>query len=87
MIEGHALITKIAECCAAMAWQSGEPAIDAAGFTLSFLVAHPEHIERYMREGNELWIDGTITFQGGCLSYRARDGEVRMPSEIRAANN
>lgn len=83
----HGLIKKIAECCYAMGFQANEPAVNLAGFTMSFLVAHPEHIERYMIEGNELWIDGTITFEGGCLSYRANDGEIRMPSEIRSAKH
>ena len=80
---GHELITKIAGCCAGMAFQAGEPAVDLAGHTLSFLVAHPEHIPRYMREGNALWIDGTITFDGGCLTYRANDGDIHHPRDIR----
>lgn len=83
MPTGHELLMKIATCCDAMAFQAGVPAIDLAGYTLSFLAAHPEHIERYMREGNELWIDETITAAGGCLSYRAVDENIRMPSDIR----
>lgn len=79
------ILNKISICCEAMAWQAGEPAVDLAGHTLSFLAAHPEHIERYMRHGNELWLDGTITFEGGCLTYRANDGQIRHPSDIRAA--
>jgi hypothetical protein len=84
MTEAHDLLRRIAECSHAMSVQSGEPAVDMAGHTLSFLAAHPEHIERYMAEGNELWLDGTITFHGGCLSYRANDGQIRMPQEIRS---
>lgn len=80
---GHALIHKIAECCTGMAFQAGEPAVDMAGHTLSLLVAHPEHIDRYMREGNGLWLDGTINFQDGCLTYRANDGDIHHPRDIR----
>ena len=83
MDNGEKLIRKIAECCHAMAWQAGGAGVDLAGHTLSFLAANPEHIDRYMIEGNALWIDGTITFEGGCLTYIANDGQIRNPKEIR----
>lgn len=76
----EALIRTIAECCHAMAFQSGEPGVDLAGHTLSFLAAHPEHIERYMLEGNELWVDGTISSKGAvCATERLMGiSECRM---------
>ncbi len=83
MIEGHALLVRVTEFSQAMGFQSGIPAVNIAGHTLSFLAGHPEHIDRYMKEGNELWIDGTITYKGGCLTYLAGNGKVLSPSIIR----
>lgn len=77
------LISRIAECANAMGLQSGEPAIEIAGQVVSHLAAHPEHVDRFIEEGNELWIDGTISFNSGCLSYMCGDGLVRMPSAHR----
>lgn len=77
------VIGRLAECASAIASQSGEPGIEIAGQTLSFLAANPEHIDRFMAEGNELWIDGTINVQHGCLSYRCIDNKIRTSSEVR----
>lgn len=84
MADAHEILNKIAECSHALGLHTNEPGVDMAGHTLSFLAAHPEHIDRYMEEGNGLWLDKTITFEGGCLSYRANDGEIRTPNQIRA---
>lgn len=80
---GHALLKRIAECCEAMAFQSGGSGVDLAGHTLSHLASNPEHIPRYMLEGNELWIDGTITYFKGSLSFVCVDGVTRTASEVR----
>lgn len=87
MVSAEQLLKQIAECCNAMSIQSGEPGVDIAGHTLSFLAANPEHIDRYMLEGNGLWIDGTITFFNGCLSYMCEDGIIRTAQQGRDANN
>lgn len=77
------LIQKVTECAAAMSFQAGEPGVEIAGQTLSFLAANPEHISRFMDEGNELWIDGTIDVSHGCLSYRCMDNKIRTSADVR----
>lgn len=77
------VVARVAECAHAMAFQCGEPGVEIAGQTISFLATHPEHIDRFMDEGNELWIDGTITHTGGCLSFRCIDDKIRSAAEVR----
>lgn len=78
-------IQKIAEASEAVGFGAGEPATEIAGHLVSFLAANPVHIDRFMREGQELMIDGTFTFDQGNLTYRALDGTIRHPDELRAA--
>ncbi|MBJ6722468.1 hypothetical protein I2750_19905, partial [Bacillus sp. PR5] len=78
-------IQKIAEVADAVGFGAGEPATEIAGHLVSFLAAQPVHIDRFMREGQELMIDGTFTFDQGNLTYRAQDGTIRHPEELRAA--
>jgi hypothetical protein len=65
-----AIIRRIAEVSSAAGWRACAPAQDIAGMIVSFLAANPEHVESFMREGGELFIDGTIRPEHGCLSYR-----------------
>lgn len=73
-------INKLAEVARAVAFQAGEPGTEIAGLILSGLAAKPALIERFMVEGSELIVDGTLipTFAGqdGALTYRARNGEI-----------
>lgn len=79
------IIMKLAEVADAVGFAAGEPATEIAGHLVSFLAAQPVHIDRFMREGQELMIDGTFTFDQGNLTYRALDGIIRHPDELRAA--
>lgn len=54
-----------------------------AGLIVSFLAANPEHIGRFMDEGVELIVDGTIRPEAGCLTYTAQSGDLLSPTHLR----
>lgn len=83
--EAVALIRKIADVSTGVGWQSGEPALEAAGQIVSVLAGHPEHIDRFMAEGSELFIDGTFAPENGSLTYRSIGGDILHPSVLRKA--
>ena len=80
-------INKLAEVASAVAFQAGEPGTEIAGLILSGIATKPALIERFMAEGSELIINGTLipTFTGiqGTLTYRARNGEIVHPDDRR----
>ncbi|MDX0623023.1 hypothetical protein GOD54_24315 [Sinorhizobium medicae] len=78
------LVEKIAQVANAVGWQAGEPAMELAGQIVSVLAANPKHIERFMSEGAELFLDGTFNAENDCLTYRSRGGDVLSPSILRA---
>lgn len=80
------IIKRLAEVAEAVGFGAGEPAVEIAGHWVSFLAAQPVHIDRFMRDGHEMVIDGTFTYDKGNLTYRAMDGTIRHPDELRAAN-
>jgi len=78
------LVEKIAQVANAVGWQAGEPAMELAGQIVSVLAANPEHIDRFMSGGAELFLDGTFNAENGCLTYRSMGGDVLSPSVLRA---
>lgn len=76
-------LARVAEVAIAVGWQSGTGATETAGQIISCLYASPEHLDRFMAEGTELFIDGTFAFENGALTYHAMNGEVRSPSVLR----
>ncbi|WP_091742597.1 hypothetical protein [Phenylobacterium immobile] len=78
------VIRRIAEVAAGVASQAGVPGADVAGLIVSFLAANPEHVSRFMAEGGELFIDGTIRAEHGALSFGAMNGKMVTPAESRA---
>lgn len=82
-LDGVTLIQKIAQVSAAVGWQANEPAMELAGQIVSVLAAHPEHIDRFMAEGTELFLDGTFNHENGSLTYRAINGSILSPSVLR----
>lgn len=80
-----ALVAKIAEVSSAVGFQSGEPAIELAGQIISVLAGAPEHIDRFMKEGSELFIDSTFAPEKGTLTYRSIGGDILHPSVLRKA--
>lgn len=77
------LVAKIAQVSTAVALQANEPAMEMAGQIISILAANPEHIERFMTEGSELFLDGTFNHENGSLTYRAMNGSILSPSVLR----
>lgn len=82
-MESSEVIRRISDAAAAIGWQSGEPAMEIAGAIISFLAIHPEHVERFLKDGPELFIDGTIRPEFGSLSYRSIGGDVLNPATLR----
>lgn len=83
---GHSaadVVSKIAQVATAVGFQANEPAMEMAGQIVSVLAANPEHIDRFMAEGSELFLDGTFNHENGSLTYRAMDGSILSPSVLR----
>jgi hypothetical protein len=77
-------IAKAAQLATDLGWQAGEPASELAGQIISVLAAHPEHTDRFLEEGGELFIDGTFDTANGSLTYRSRGGDILRPGVLRA---
>lgn len=87
--KGHSaadIVKRIAEVATATGAMAGEPAIELAGQIISVLAVHPEHIDRFMAEGSELFIDGTFNPEHGSMTYRANSGAILHPSVLREKN-
>jgi hypothetical protein len=80
----EAVVKRIADVAAAMGALAGEPATEIAGQAVSVLAVNPEHCERFMAEGSELFVDRTFNAENGSLSYRAMNGSIMTPAELRA---
>lgn len=77
------IVRRIAHVADAVGFQAGEPAMEIAGQIVSVLAANPEHVDRFLREGAELFLDGTLNVENGCLTYRAAGGAILSPSDLR----
>lgn len=76
------LLAKIASVSEAIGWQAGVGATETAGMIVSHLYEDPRLIERFLEEGSNLLVDGTISPGGGRLSFHGADGVVRSPAEL-----
>lgn len=81
--EGLKLVKQIAQVSAAVGWQANVGASETAGLIVSVLAANPEQIDRFMAEGSELFIDGTMRAENGCLSHRSMNGQIVSPTKLR----
>lgn len=79
------VIKRIADVASAVGWQAGEPGLEAAGHIVSVLAIHPEHVDRFLAEGAELFIDGTFAPEKGSLTYRSIGGDILSPTVLRNA--
>lgn len=77
------IIDQIAEVSEGVGHQANVGAMELAGQIVSVLHANPEHVERFMAEGAELFIDGTFLPENGSLSYLAMNGKVTTPAMLR----
>jgi hypothetical protein len=69
-------IAKIADCARVIGWQAGEPGMEIAGGIVSFLAAHPQHIDRFLKEPSAVMTDGMFNPHTGGLTWRATNGEM-----------
>lgn len=81
--DGGVVVKRIAEVASAVGFQAGVGASETAGLIVSVLAANPEQIDRFMAEGSELFIDGTMRAENGCLSHRAMNGQIVSPTKLR----
>lgn len=79
----RATVKRISDVASAVAAQAGVGASETAGLIVSVLAANPEQTERFMAEGSELFIDGTIRPENGCLTHMAMNGQVVSPTKLR----
>lgn len=84
-VSATALVKKIAAVSTAVGFGAGEPAMEIAGQIVSVLATNPEHIDRFVAEGQELFLDGTLNHENGSLTYRSIGGEILHPSVLRKA--
>jgi len=82
--EVAAFVRQVARSAYGIGLQAGVGAMETAGCIISYLAAHPEHIETFTANGSTIdlpddWLDG------GCLPWQAVNGNIVHPSEARAA--
>jgi hypothetical protein len=82
-VDALAFIQKVKDAASMTGFLSGTGGMELAGMILSSLAANPENLARFMAEGSELLIDGTITFENGCLSFMAINGQINTPADLR----
>ena len=78
-----AFIEKAAEVSSAVGWQAGIGAMELAGQIVSGLRANPELLPRFMAEGAELFLDGSLAVENGCLTYMSICAGVQSPADLR----
>lgn len=76
------VIDRIADVAEAVGWQAGVGASETAGLIVSVLSANHHLIDRFMAEGSELFIDGSIRAEAGRLTFLSIAGEVLTPAEL-----
>lgn len=77
------IILKIANVANTVGTLSGEPAMEIAGQIVSVLAANPEMIGEFLRTGGELIVEGRMNAEHGCLPFRAINGRIVSPAELR----
>lgn len=77
------VIARIAEVANTVGWQAGIGGSETAGMIVSCLAKRPELIERFLKEGSELIIEGEIGPENGCLTFHRKDGKVTTPEQLR----
>lgn len=85
MTTAQELVQKVREVAHAVAFQSGTGSLECAGMIMSCLARKPELIDRFMREGSGLIVDGVISVGRGEFFYHAMDNTVRPASDAAKA--
>lgn len=82
-ITAEAFIKRVVEVSNVTGMMAGVGAMELAGQIVSGLAANPEHLQRFMDEGSELLIDGTLSPENGCLTFWAMNGNLNTPANLR----
>lgn len=83
--DAEGVIRRIAEVAHAVGWQAGVGAMETAGSIVSFLVAHPERIDKFM-SGEESVIDWPVGWhEHGALTWQGMNGKIVKPQTARHA--
>lgn len=77
------VIQRIAEVAEAFAWQAGVGGMETAGSIVSYLAAHPEHVEDFIA-GRASVIDWPVRWhEHGRLTWHGKDGKIYDPQTVR----
>jgi hypothetical protein len=57
--------------------------MELAGQVVSVLAANPELLGRFMADPGELFMEGLLWPENGCLSFFAINGTVNTPTRLR----
>lgn len=82
-MDAKEVIDRIAEVAAAVGSQAAVGGSETAGLIVSVLARNPDQIDRFLQEGTELFIDGTMMPENGLLSWHAMNGTICTPQEMR----
>ena len=80
-MDARATIERIAEISKTVAQQAGVGGMETAGQIVSYLAAHPEHIDGLLANG--IWDLPPDWFENGCLTWHGMNGKIVHPQEVR----
>lgn len=84
MYEARHIVKQIADLAEAIAFQSGTASSELAGQIVSALAANPALIDRFMAEGSNMFLEGELDCERGCLSWYGQNGQIVTPEFMRA---
>lgn len=79
-------IKRIADVAEAIAFQAGIGGCEMAGAIVSYLAEHPDDVDRFIEGGSEFMLEidaRQLHSQGRLTWYRAGDGKIVTPQELR----
>ncbi len=78
------IVLRVAELASAIARQSGTASSELAGQMISVLARDLSLIERFMRDGSEMFLEGAFMPEKGLLSWYGQNGQIVTPEDMRA---
>lgn len=77
------ILAQIASLSEAIAFQSGTASSELAGQMVSVLARDPSLIDRFMKDGSEMFLEGVIRPEVGRLSWYGQNGQIVTPEFMR----
>jgi hypothetical protein len=78
-----AIVKRISELAQSIAFQSDTASSELAGQMLSVLARDPSLIDRFMRDGSEMFLEGAFMPERGMLSWYGQNGQIVTPEVMR----